>query len=667
MNDLFSSPDCSFPAPGGGVLRLVQRHDAEAGNSLPSLLDAASRGARRIWHLDCDFANGGPWSGVHDLFAQILPQLQDFAPHLVELHDYELLSVLPELWKSLKPRFATLTDLAPSAERIRLFPADRALRIVHGLIDLLAAFKSMGEPGPWVMICQSFGSSGDLCRRFFSHLVRRRGLHLELLLIILENEEVSDCDFGTVPTSTVHVAFPAPLESALSAEEARQEALRIESSPNRREESFQLQIPALIRLWGLASQPERRLGWQHDAFIHSTLHGYYADALSYSRDLLQHLDTFCGDDEQRRWNIVIKVAACYSALGRSEEALALLEQAALKRLKDPRWIAQAHYMLAMLHARYLANKDLAKAEAHLDQGLEFLARAELPEDQRHFESVFNRNGMAFARHRQGNPAEAIELCRAGLQELEEHLGEEEHKLHRSVLRYNIAQVYAASGQLDEAWSQYTAAMAMDVNHSEYYNERGNVLFKQGRIDEAIVDYERAKMLSPPYPEVFVNLGQCFRMKGEFDQAVAYFETALDLDPTQNWVWVMKAECLEERGYLQQALRDYGTAIELAPHEPLVLGNRARLHYETGSFGEALEDLNHALQLSPETADLYQNRAIALLALDRRAEAARDLETYLRRNPQAADADEVEATLADLRSVPLEALSTSGSLGRAQEA
>ncbi len=660
MNEL-SSPG-STPAPlRGRVMRLVQRHGADLENSLQSSLNAATAGARRVWHLDCDFDNGGPWSGVHTLFAQILPQLQTLAPDLVERHDYELLSVLPELRKSLKPRFATLTDLAPPTERIRLFPADRALRIVHGLIDLLAAFKSLDEPGSWVITCQSFDRSGDLCRSFFSHLVRRQGRQLELLLITIEDEPASGCAFGTAPTSTVYVAPPTLPESRPPTEEARQEALQLESSPDRNEDSFQLQIPRLIRLWGRAGQPERRLRWQHEAFIQATLHGYYADALSYAQDLLAHLDDFCGNDEQRRWNIVVKVAACYSALDRSDEALTLLQQAALDRLQNPRWIAQAHYMIAMLHARYLADKDLAQAEAHLDLGLEFLARAELPEDQRHFESVFNRNGMAFARHRQGDPAEAIELCRVGLQELEEHLGEEEHKLHRSVLRYNIAQVYAASGQLDEAWHQYTAAMAMDVNHSEYYNERGNVLFKQGRLDEAIADYERAKTLSPPYPEVFVNLGQCFRMKGDFDRAIAYFETALDLDPTQNWVWVMKAECLEEKGCLREALRDYEVALELAPHQPLVLGNRARLHYEAGSFAEALEDLNRALLLSPDTADLYQNRAIALLALDRKDEAARDLETYLLRNPQAADAGEVETTLAGLRSVPVEALSQPGSL------
>jgi hypothetical protein len=51
------------------------------------------------------------------------------------------------------------------------------------------------------------------------------------------------------------------------------------------------------------------------------------------------------------------------------------------------------------------------------------------------------------------------------------------------LRYDIAQVYAATEKLDEALLQYTKTMEMDVNYSEYYNGRGNVLFRLGVVSK----------------------------------------------------------------------------------------------------------------------------------------------------------------------------------------
>src|SRR5262245_51027212 len=121
------------------------------------IVEAAAGAARQRWlegrlqelgasealtfSLSCDFDSGGPWAGVKDLFALLLPDLQAQRPDLVERHSLELVYIMPQLRRSLTVRNPNLTDLAPGEERTRNYPADRAFRIVHGLIDLLDSWK----------------------------------------------------------------------------------------------------------------------------------------------------------------------------------------------------------------------------------------------------------------------------------------------------------------------------------------------------------------------------------------------------------------------------------------------------------------------------------------------------------------------------------------------
>src|SRR5947209_3010905 len=128
----------------------------EAGQARRSVLEGWVRKARKGgngWLLPCDFAEGGPWAGVADLFLDVVPKLEANAGELLVRHDYELVSILPALRSKLNPRNPSLTDVANAKEQVRLYPADRAFRILHGLIDLLTEWKGGGtNSSPWLVI-----------------------------------------------------------------------------------------------------------------------------------------------------------------------------------------------------------------------------------------------------------------------------------------------------------------------------------------------------------------------------------------------------------------------------------------------------------------------------------------------------------------------------------
>jgi tetratricopeptide (TPR) repeat protein len=304
----------------------------------------------------------------------------------------------------------------------------------------------------------------------------------------------------------------------------------------------------------------------------------------------------------------------------------------------------------MLHARFLPTINLDEAEAYLDRARALLATAapgSLTPERRAFLTVFMMNGLALVRLRQRRPQDAVALCRDGIALLNERLLPDQHRLYRSVLEYNIAQVYAQIGPCEEALRHFTATMAMDPNYSEYYNERGSVLFKLERLQEAEQDFRQAIDLSPPYPEVWTNLGQCYRAMDRLADAVAAYSRALDLDPTIGLALVGRADAQATLGNSGAALADYGAALRIKPDDAVTLASRAIVLYEIGDLSAALADLDRAIALTPEVADYYQNRAVALADLGRDEEAMADLRSYRRLAPDAEDRVEVEERLARL--------------------
>src|SRR5213075_2886285 len=126
---------------------------------------------------------------------------------------------------------------------------------------------------------------------------------------------------------------------------------------------------------------------------------------------------------------VLNLFFCYAALGRAEDAARILHTEGVPRVEDPAFLTEIHYFLAMSYARFLPKRDQLRAEWHLEQAHARVQQQDIPPARRHFLTVFLRNGLAYVRLKQGRDAEALELCRSGLDELSAHLTPAEHRLH----------------------------------------------------------------------------------------------------------------------------------------------------------------------------------------------------------------------------------------------
>jgi tetratricopeptide (TPR) repeat protein len=619
---------------------------------LESRVSATAPPGARTWIVSCDFNNGGPWAGVKELFESLLPTIQEKRPDLVQKHSLELVYVLPALRRTLKPRNPSLTDLAPHNERSRNYAGDRAFRIVHGLIDLLGSWKSACDAErPWLIGCDSYSQAGIIGARFFSELLRRRGEKLQIRLFVgvdPDYAEVIRASFpGSVAAEIAVVNLPSEAATVLAPDVAFRLASELEERISNDPLEIQIALPRLIRLWKLAERPDKVLQYRYLGLDIYNTQGLYSDSLRYGDGLAAEAAEYAANDKLLRWRILAKLLNSFIGLQDVQNGLRLAEGEAADFVRNerPLWQAQLCYLTAMLHARYSKPRNLTKGEEYLDRGLALIEQdKELPEGDLHFQAVFNRNGVAMIRNFQGRHEEAIEFCRAGIARLNAHLGKDQHRLHRSVLVYNIAQVCVATGAYDDALQHYAAVMEMDPNYSEYYNERGSTFLRLGRLEEAHADYLQAIDLSPPYFEVFTNLGQCCRLMGAMEEALAAYTRALDLEPNQLLALLGRAKAHEGLGHVTDAIADYSAALARDPAQWEAIASRGVLHYETGNLAAALADLDRAIELNPGEADLYQNRAILLSDMGRHQEAARDLEAALNLNPEEAAREDLRTRL-----------------------
>lgn len=619
-------------------------HPAAAPASPPhvTVLEAASGAARREWLarwvreardggaagwlLDCDAGREGMWAGVNGWLRELLPEVEKRAPELFVRHDTELTAVLPELRLRVRPRHITLTEASERDEAVRHYARDRAYRIPHGVVDLLDGWHARSGGGAWALACDAFDRRGGLAGYFFRALLRRRAEALGLRLLVAVEPGQGDAveaelrPFATV--DRVRADLPHQPEATMDPAEAARLAAEMEAWV--RQDTLWVAVHAhtVIRLWTAAGRPDRAAEWHGRALGLFTHLGYYEDALRHAAPIRQNLEVFDGPDAfYDRCRIVSNLHVVYAADGRPDEALRVVETEGLARVTDPEQRSQLLYTAAMLHARYLPVRDLARGEQCLRQALDELERAEMGPAERHFKTGFLLNGLAYVRFRQGHADEAAGLTQQNQERLDENLPPERHRLHRSVLLYNAGQVYAQTGDHERALWHYSQAIALDSDYSEYYNDRGNLYLKLGRMEDAERDFLRAIELSPPYPEVWFNLGQCLTRMGRHADAERAYARAVDLDPARPAAWVNLARTRQALGRPHEALAAYDAAVAVDGANPLVLANRAGLRLSLGRPAEALEDLDRAVALAPDNPALQRNRQVVLGALEPAAAAA----------------------------------------------
>jgi tetratricopeptide (TPR) repeat protein len=610
----------------------------------------------------------GPYTAAGSLLRAVVPSAARRRPTLVARHNVEILAAAPEL----RGRIPTGTGAAGPATGVdggaRLHPAERTLRIAHGLTDFLTELRR-AEPGdPVTLVIENAHEADATDREFLAVLLRRLDPELVTLVVCTSPAPVLDDILGPaldrhaertdVPRGDTPL-WTEPAEAAIryvnsdcTDDHPRAYAGYLALPPAKRallhdERAAELAATGEQSLWlgALPLHLERGTN-PSGSGVHRLTEaleqcvdlGYYAAAVDFAARLRALLDP--RGQQDRWWAATCSMATALTALGRTEEAESLYDEVRAHS-QDATVHLQAAYQTAMLYTHHHGpqRRNGVAARVWLNQAAAFASV--LPVEPATF-----HDGMALVEVHEGDLPGALRLLDDGLAIVRQVSG-------RCALLQHRARVYARMDRLDDALADYDEVVRLDPGVAEHHHDRGMLLRRLGRLHEALDDYQQAIALSPPWAAAHYQRGDTLaelgdaagaladfdyvlqlepdhleaRMNraglliqlGSHDEAEVDVDTGLDNDPTNPHLLCLRGQLLVERGQLSQADEAYSTAIALAPSLADAWALRGALHFETGELAEALHDLDRAAQLSGDPTMAF-NRAAALQASGRLTEA-----------------------------------------------
>ena len=110
---------------------------------------------------------------------------------------------------------------------------------------------------------------------------------------------------------------------------------------------------------------------------------------------------------------------------------------------------------------------------------------------------------------------------------------------------NRGDEFAAKGELDAAFNDYTRAVEMKGDDADLYIKRGRTLANLKSYDRSLKDFDRAIELSPKTSVAFLNRGATHEKLGDTRKALADYKKAVELD-AENEAAVAEAKRLQDQ-------------------------------------------------------------------------------------------------------------------------
>lgn len=161
---------------------------------------------------------------------------------------------------------------------------------------------------------------------------------------------------------------------------------------------------------------------------------------------------------------------------------------------------------------------------------------------------------------------------------------------------NLGAALVQKGQVNEALTLYTAALAIKPSFPQTHNSIGLAYLQNGQTNDAIGHFLRAIELRPAYAEAESNLGIALLQQHRTDEAVAHFEKAVVINPTLFRAYDNLGATLMEKGRVDEAISHFKKALQIEPQYEETHINLGNAWLKEGKQDEAAVEFETARQI-----------------------------------------------------------------------
>ena len=202
--------------------------------------------------------------------------------------------------------------------------------------------------------------------------------------------------------------------------------------------------------------------------------------------------------------------------------------------------------------------------------------------------------------------------------------------------FSLALRHHQAGQLQQAQTLYSQALAIDPNHAPSLHYLGVLALQSGRADRAVELIGRAIELEGRDPESHYNIGLAFRALGRIDEVVAHCRRAIALKADYADAHLNLGNALRQQGKLDEAAASYRRLAHLRRDSADAHFNLANVFAEQGKLKDAVAAYERTLALAPNHAQALNNFGTVLMNLGRAGEAVTFFHRALQHGPDLAE-------------------------------
>ena len=206
------------------------------------------------------------------------------------------------------------------------------------------------------------------------------------------------------------------------------------------------------------------------------------------------------------------------------------------------------------------------------------------------------------------------------------------------LLVEAAKACVGQGDLDQAVSLFSQAIAKDPNNATAYLDRGTVYAKKGDVWAGIGDFNRVIALSPDMAEAWYSRGTVYVRLGQLESGIADLSEAIRRDPTMGLAYCNRGMAYMAQQKLDQALDDLTAGVKRDnPGIAFCYFALGKLFMSQKEYQQAVDSFSQGINRVPTSAEALAQRGLAYEQLGDRAKALADFHSALGISPSLRSA------------------------------